>query len=113
MGFEEKEYGSVSTGLADRKLMRFYPVLRNSYFEIINLVPTPLGGRYTGNSSRGSACAARHKDPRRELRRQLAQRLRLRWKIDTAEVFDIIGLRIKLYQTSAHGVSGNGYSTTP
>ena len=50
MGFEEKEFGSVSTGLADRKLMRFYPVLRNSYFEIINFVRTPLGGRYTGNS---------------------------------------------------------------
>ena len=54
MEFEEKEFDSVSTGLADRKLMRFYPVLRNTYFEIIDLVRTPLGGRNTDNSSRGS-----------------------------------------------------------
>ena len=54
MGFEEKEFNSVSNGFADRKLMRFLPVLRNSYFEIIDLVRTPLGGRDTGNSSHGS-----------------------------------------------------------
>ena len=54
MGFEEKEFNPDSNGLADRKLMRFRPVLRNSYFEIIDLVRTSLGGRDTGNSFHGS-----------------------------------------------------------